>query len=268
MTRTTKLLGAALTGALLAAACHNDELFRPANTQPIDPLFTTYVAMGNSITAGFQSAGINDSTQLQSYAPLLAKQMHTPFFMPLMNRPGCPPPIDTLFRASGTPHRVGGGTGTTCALRRAQPIPPPYISDVAVPGALAIDGTTNSTNSNVLTTLILGGLMLVIGYQMLLAGLHFGAFGAFLGVSGSRTIDKIMSYHSLEMELLLGLVLLAAGIILGTRVLLSWGASGFGALDAAQNAMMAMILSILGIQTIFSGMFISLLLLNNGHQED
>jgi hypothetical protein len=32
--------------------------------------------------------------------------------------------------------------------------------------------------------------------------------------------------------------------------------------------MMAMILSILGIQTIFSGMFISLLLLNSGWQED
>jgi lysophospholipase L1-like esterase len=159
MTRTSKLLGTALTGVLLAAACHNDELFRPANSEPIDPLFARYVAMGNSITAGFQSDGINDSTQLQSYAPALAKQMHTLFFMPLLNRPGCRPPIDTLFRASGTPHRVGGGTATTCALRRAQPIPPPYISDVAVPGAETIDGTTNSVaNSNVLTTLILGGL--------------------------------------------------------------------------------------------------------------
>ncbi len=77
-----------------------------------------------------------------------------------------------------------------------------------------------------------------------------------------------MSYHSLEKELLLGLVLLAAGVLLGVRVLLSWGASGFGALDAAQNAMMAMILSILGIQTIFSGMFISLLLLSSGQQDD
>jgi lysophospholipase L1-like esterase len=85
--------------------------------------------------------------------------MHAPFFMPLLNRPGCRPPIDTLFRASGTPHRVGGGTVATCALRRSQPIPPPYISDVAVPGAEAIDGTTNSVaNSNPLTTLILGGL--------------------------------------------------------------------------------------------------------------
>ncbi len=158
MTLTSKLFGVAVTGALLAAACHNDELFRPPNSQPIDPLFARYVSMGNSITAGFQSAGINDSTQLQSYANLLGRQMQAPFFMPLLNRPGCPPPIDSLFRAAG-PHRVGGGTATTCALRRSQAIPPPYISDVAVPGAEAIDGTTNSAgNSNALTTLILGGL--------------------------------------------------------------------------------------------------------------
>lgn len=159
MTRTRKLLGIAGAGALLVAACHNDELFRPLNSTPIDPMFARYVAMGNSITAGFESAGINDSLQLVTYPNLLSKQMHTLFFMPLLNRPGCPPPIDTLFRASGTPHRVGGGTASTCALRRAQPIPPPYISDVAVPGAAIIDGTTNSVaNSNALTTLILGGL--------------------------------------------------------------------------------------------------------------
>lgn len=117
-------------------------------------------------------------------------------------------------------------------------------------------------------SLTLGGLLLVIGYQMLLAGLHFGAFGATYGLSSSRTIEKIMSYHSLEKELLLGVVLLVAGVLLGVKVLLSWEASGFGALDAAQNAMMAMILSILGIQTIFSGMFISLLLLSGRQQED
>ena len=64
MIRTSKLIGAAAFGALLVAACHNDELFRPA-AQPTNALFARYVSMGNSITAGFQSGGINDSTQLQ-----------------------------------------------------------------------------------------------------------------------------------------------------------------------------------------------------------
>ena len=68
MTRTTSLGAALVLGVLLGAtACNNDELIRPAQFVPIDPLFERYVSMGNSITAGFQSAGINDSTQGQAY---------------------------------------------------------------------------------------------------------------------------------------------------------------------------------------------------------
>jgi phospholipase/lecithinase/hemolysin len=162
MLRTTRLIGTAALGLLLGVvACHNDVLFRPVTIQPVDPLFTRYVSLGNSITAGYQSGGINDSTQLQSYANLLAGRMQTPFFMPLMNRPGCAPPIDTLFKASGVPHRVGGGTASTCALRKTQPVPPPYINDVAVPGAEVSDATTNldtASNANALTTFFLGGM--------------------------------------------------------------------------------------------------------------
>lgn len=76
-----------------------------------------------------------------------------------------------------------------------------------------------------------------------------------------------MSYHSLENELLLGVLLLGTGVAVGIKVLLSWGASGFGPLYAAQSAMMAMILCILGIQTLLSGTFISLLLLDNSQQD-
>jgi glycosyltransferase involved in cell wall biosynthesis len=118
-------------------------------------------------------------------------------------------------------------------------------------------------------TLILGSLLLLIGYQMLIAGLYFGAFGAVYGFSSSTGImKKLTSYHSLEKELLLGFILLAFGVALGVKVLLSWRAGGFGELFEPQTAMVALILSILGIQTIFSGMFLSLLLLNNGHKED
>jgi glycosyltransferase involved in cell wall biosynthesis len=110
-------------------------------------------------------------------------------------------------------------------------------------------------------SLILGGLLAIIGYQMLLGGIYFGAFGSYMGLSSSELIKKFMSYHSLEKELLLGIALLAAGILLGLNVLLSWRAVGFGALDAAQSAILSLILSMLGIQTIFSSIFISLLLL-------
>src|SRR3712207_8913200 len=52
-----------------------------------------YVAIGNSITAGYQSDGINDSTQARSYAVLLAQAAGTTFRVPALNRPGCQPPI-------------------------------------------------------------------------------------------------------------------------------------------------------------------------------
>jgi glycosyltransferase involved in cell wall biosynthesis len=117
-------------------------------------------------------------------------------------------------------------------------------------------------------SLILGILLLLMGYQMLLAGLYFGAFGASLGLSSSGIIKNLMHYHSLEKELLLGVALLAFGVILGLKVLLGWLVLGFGPLYEVQNAMIALILSILGIQTIFSGLFISLLMLHNSHQND
>ena len=162
MHRTTRLIGTAAVGFLLGVgACHNDVLFTPSTFLNRDPLFDRYVSMGNSITAGYQSDGINDSTQLQSYAVLLSRQMATPFFVPLMNKPGCAPPIDTVFRPSGVPHRLGGGTSTTCALRETQAVPPPYLNNVAVPGASVLDGTTNldpAAHPNIYTTFFLGGL--------------------------------------------------------------------------------------------------------------
>ena len=160
MIRTSRFSAAVLGLVLAAAACNDDQLNRPFSNVPVDPLFDRYVSMGNSITAGFQSGGINDSTQVQSYAVLLARAMRAPFFPPLLNRPGCPPPYTNVF-AQPTPTRVGGGTATTCALRKIPNPAPPYISNTAVPGAEVEDIISNSdtaSNPNTLTQFILGGL--------------------------------------------------------------------------------------------------------------
>src|SRR5882762_2949027 len=158
MTHRRSLVAGGLSIVLLAAACHQDELF-----SPLPPLyaggamFLRYVAMGNSITAGFQSGGINDSTQQQSYAVLVAAKMGSPFYWPSLVKPGCPPPFTNVF----TQARVSGGTATTCALRNVPQIPPPYISNTAVPGAEAIDIYSNldtASNANALTQFFLGGM--------------------------------------------------------------------------------------------------------------
>lgn len=137
--------------AALAACSDTKDLVNPP--PPADPLFTSYVALGNSITAGYQSGGINDSTQRESYANLLAQLMGTRFVMPLFSEPGCPAPLDNFL----TQHRVGGAADTVCALRSTGQ-DDGVINDVAVPGANVADLIdVAGTHGNALTTFILGG---------------------------------------------------------------------------------------------------------------
>lgn len=157
MTHRRILVSGGLSLALLAGACHQDDLFSPLPPQYAGgAMFQRYVAMGNSITAGFQSGGINDSTQRQSYAVLVAGAMGgDQFYYPSLNAPGCPAPFTNIF----TQTRVGGAPSTACFLRSANV--PPYLNNVAVPGAETIDMTVNGpppgANSNPLTLLFLGG---------------------------------------------------------------------------------------------------------------
>jgi lysophospholipase L1-like esterase len=142
------------------AGCAEDETLKPPDT-PVPsggPLFQRYVAMGNSITAGVQSAGINDSTQSRSYAALVAAAMGTSFTIPRLNMPGCPPPF--LNNVSQTRVNLPGlppATGTTCYLRQTNLTP----NNVGVPFARVIEALDNlaqpHSRANALTLLFLGG---------------------------------------------------------------------------------------------------------------
>jgi lysophospholipase L1-like esterase len=140
--------------ALTAGACSDSGPTGviPANA-PVDALFTSYVALGNSLTAGYQSGGIDDSTQKLSYASLLAAAMKTRYAYAALAGSGCPPPIVNFQ----TQARLGNGTSTTCALRDPASVTT-ALNNVAVPGATSYDPTGISTSaSNTLTTLFLGG---------------------------------------------------------------------------------------------------------------
>ena len=162
MIRTQRFSAAVLGLLLAAAACNNDKLNRPFANTPVDPLFGRYVSMGNSITSGFQSGGINDSTQQRSYAVLLARAMRSPFFVPSLTLPGCPPPFTNVFtQARLTPPGYPTSTATSCYLRRIPSEPPPFISNTAVPSAEVLDLYNNldtASNANALTQFFLGGL--------------------------------------------------------------------------------------------------------------
>ena len=151
--RTTLTLAAAGAVVALGACADNGPADVIAGPKPANALFTSYVALGNSITAGWQSGGINDSTQQESYATLLAAAMQTPYAYPSLAAPGCPPPVVNFQ----TQARLGGATSTTCALRSPSSVVA-ALNNVAVPGATSLDPTASSTTaSSALTTFILGG---------------------------------------------------------------------------------------------------------------
>jgi lysophospholipase L1-like esterase len=123
--RTRTIAASLALGFTALAGCRTGEtLDSPA---VVDPTFVRYVAMGNSITAGFQSVGINDSTQKRAYPSLLAAAMGTSFNYPSLNMPGCPAPFDNNV----TQHRVGGAADTDCGLRGPTP---QVLNNLGVPG--------------------------------------------------------------------------------------------------------------------------------------
>ncbi len=146
--------GATVAALAIAAGCaDNGPTAVVAGLKPVNPLFASYVALGNSITSGYQSGGITDSTEQQAYPALLARAMNTPYAYASLVAPGCPPPIVNFQ----TQARLGGGTSSTCALRNPASVAP-ALNNVAVPGATSLDPTSVTTAaSNALSTFILGG---------------------------------------------------------------------------------------------------------------
>jgi len=151
-----------LTLLLVWSGCEDGSLNAPNiqdGAERDTALFASYVALGNSITAGFQSSGISRSTQEESFAAILADSMNTPFGIPALAEPGCPPPLAQFFdQGVPSPQRPDGTSEETCALREGQS--PLQVNNVAVPGAQVLDALSNTgprSSPNALTQFILGG---------------------------------------------------------------------------------------------------------------
>jgi lysophospholipase L1-like esterase len=161
MSRTMNLLrGVAVAGLIGALASCDMPHSTVGPSYAGGDLFQSYVALGNSLTAGYQSGGINDSTQKRGYPVLLAQAFGTRFAYPALANPGCPPPIDNFqTQTRVTPAGYPASTGTSCYLRTASSVTD-VLNNVAVPGANVADLTspTGASGPNPLTTFVLGGL--------------------------------------------------------------------------------------------------------------
>jgi lysophospholipase L1-like esterase len=256
LTNRTRALIVGAVAVLVACDAQRDAV-GPTNLN--SDIFRSYVAIGNSITAGFQSGGINDSTQQQAYPRLLAIQMGTQYKYASLVAPGCPPPIANFQ----TQARVGAGsTGTTCALRSPASVTD-VLNNVGVPDARVLDPTSvTAPASNALTTLILGGKTQVqraldarpsfvtiwIGANDVLQAAYTGILTPTPGVSNGivSTQAQFQASYDLMLKQLLDSMPGLKGVLIGVPLASSIPLMSSGALIAASPAIQGAMAQIAG----------------------
>jgi len=103
--------------------------------------FSKFVTIGNSLTAGYQSAALFESAQMYSYGNLIASHMNALFAQPLYSDPGTGGRMEVIsispFVSTFNPN-VGIPTNLNYQV--------PY-NNLGIPGALLYD-VLNATNAN------------------------------------------------------------------------------------------------------------------------
>jgi hypothetical protein len=107
--------------------------------------------------------------------------------------------------------------------------------------------------------LIGGGLLMVVGTQVLALGLCAHAYGTYFMGSRDPWFDRMRARFRLEHGLLLGAGILVVGLALGGVVVATWIDRGFGSLGEERIAVLAATLTIVGIQIFFSSFLLSIL---------
>jgi glycosyltransferase involved in cell wall biosynthesis len=110
--------------------------------------------------------------------------------------------------------------------------------------------------------MILGNLLVVLGFQIIALGLFAKVYACISGlVEPDRVTRFFLRYDILEYELLLGFMLFLLGFFIDFNIALKWVRSGFGELAELRTAILGSTLAALGVQLIFLGLFMSILLL-------
>jgi len=117
--------------------------------------FTTYVSVGDSLAAGFESGSLVETHQNRSAPALIARQAGVQGFQqPLVSEPGIPPELTLV---SLVPVPVIAPKAATAGAPKNLALARPY-NNLAVPGATSVDALTRTTDAGGLHDLILRGL--------------------------------------------------------------------------------------------------------------
>ena len=112
-------------------------------------------------------------------------------------------------------------------------------------------------------TMLVGGAMVLVGYQILLAGTFARALGTILGLHPhSPFLDRWQKRLAMEYGVIAGGILTVLGILLLAKATWVWENSGFGRLSSeisVRQVIPAVIMIGVGVQTVFGSFFLSML---------
>jgi hypothetical protein len=156
MTRRLPLTGVALLA--LAGACSSTDAPVPTGPMSLAPsfnqsegrgVFQRYVAIGTSVSMGWQSDGVVAATQATSWPAQLAAFGDRDLSQPYIAAPGCPAPLITplaLFtRSSGESAFADPETLNCSPLQPGVTLP---VGNVAIKGALTSDALLTTPENN------------------------------------------------------------------------------------------------------------------------
>ena len=110
-----------------------------------------------------------------------------------------------------------------------------------------------------LHSMVAGALLMIVGTQVLALGLCAHAYGTYFMGEKDPWFDRMRARFRLEHGLVLGGVILLAGLAVAAAIGVTWIDRGFGQLSEERLAVLAATLIIVGIQIFFSSFLISIL---------
>jgi hypothetical protein len=112
-------------------------------------------------------------------------------------------------------------------------------------------------------TMLVAGFVCLLGYQLIVFAVFTKIFATTQGLHPPQPLlERLYRYVTLEIGLLVGLGLTVAGLVCLANAVWSWRDVGFGDLDpriSMRQVIPAVVLLMLGVQTIFASFFLSIL---------
>jgi glycosyltransferase involved in cell wall biosynthesis len=103
------------------------------------------------------------------------------------------------------------------------------------------------------------GLLIILGYQLVFFSLFAKTYAVTHLGDDWRFMDRVCKYITIEKASIFGILVLLAGAFVYGWIFAKWFNSGFGALNEVKNSIIALVLIVLGAQTVFSSFMLSML---------